>query len=273
MEARSRGARVIPRIFHRIWLGGGAMPEEFAAYGETWARRHPAWEMRLWTDDDLPGLAIPLLGRARTLVERTDILRIELLRRFGGVYVDTDFECLRPIDPLLKGVGIFAARAVDDRINNAILGSTAGHPAWERVLARIDDAMGWVEGHGAAGAPVIQAVVSGEPDYVEFPRELFYPYSAEEWHRRNEAFPDAYAVHHWAYTWKWQTREDILASVGDLTAKLERAREQRERERQRAERSSAKAAALEQRLASIEGSRWRRARRRLAKALGRQLNR
>ncbi len=234
------------------------MPEEYAAYGETWAHHHPAWEMRLWTDEDLPDLSTPLLERSRNLVERTDILRIELLRRFGGVYVDTDFECLRPIDPLLEGVGIFAARAVDDRINNAILGSTEGHPAWDRVLATIEDRMGWIEGHGAAGAPVIQTVVAGEPDYVEFPSELFYPYSAEEWHRRHEEFPDAYAVHHWAYTWKWRTREDILASVSDLTAKLERARDQKEWEGRRADAATARAERLEQRVAALEESSWRR---------------
>ncbi|MGI8439959.1 MAG: glycosyltransferase family 32 protein [Thermoleophilaceae bacterium] len=263
---------MIPRIVHRIWLGPNPMPEEHAAYGESWAHHHPAWEMRLWTDEDLPGLSTPLLERARNLVERADILRIELLRRFGGVYVDTDFECLRPIDPLLENVGIFAARVNEERINNAILGSTAGHPAWDRVLATIDERMGSIEGHGAAGAPAIQWTVAEEPDYVAFPPELFYPYSAEEWHRRHEHFPDAYAVHHWAYTWKWQTREDILASVSDLTAKLERAREQRERERERAERSSVKAAALEERLTAIESSRWWRARERLAKAARRRRN-
>jgi hypothetical protein len=249
---------VIPRIFHRIWLGPNPMPEEYAGYGESWARHHPGWEMRLWTDEDLPGLSTPLLERARNLVERADILRIELLKRFGGVYVDTDFECLRPIDPLLEGVGIFAARVNEERINNAILGSTAGHPAWDRVLATIDERMRSIEGHGAAGAPAIQWTVADEPDYVAFPPELFYPYSAQEWHRRHEEFPDAYAVHHWAYTWKWETREDILASVSDLTAKLERAREQKDRERRRADAATVRAEHLERRVAALEQSPWRR---------------
>ena len=44
------------RIFHRIWLGSKPLPAEFAAFGETWAAHHPGWEMRLWTDANLPPL-------------------------------------------------------------------------------------------------------------------------------------------------------------------------------------------------------------------------
>jgi hypothetical protein len=31
----------IPRIFHRIWLGGTAMPDEYKRFGDTWRRHNP----------------------------------------------------------------------------------------------------------------------------------------------------------------------------------------------------------------------------------------
>jgi hypothetical protein len=35
-----------------------------------------------------------------------------------------------------------------------------------------------------------------------FPPELFYPYLWSEPERRGERFDHAYAVHHWAMSWK-----------------------------------------------------------------------
>src|SRR5436190_16517529 len=99
---------VIPRIIHRVWLGAEPMPEDFRRYGESWRRHHPGWRMRLWTDEDLPELGDRrALERARHHAERANLVRYEVLRRFGGVYVDTDVECLRPIGPLLSGVRAF----------------------------------------------------------------------------------------------------------------------------------------------------------------------
>ena len=48
--------------------------------------------------------AVPAADPARNLAERADVLRYEILRRHGGVYVDVDVECLRPLDDLLTGV-------------------------------------------------------------------------------------------------------------------------------------------------------------------------
>ena len=58
----------IPRIFHQIWVGPDPFPEEFAGYQETWIRHHPEWELRFWTEENLP-----------TDLERREVY--ELLRR------------------------------------------------------------------------------------------------------------------------------------------------------------------------------------------------
>ena len=94
---------MIPRVFHQIWLGERPFPYERER--ETWLRHHPDWEHRLWTEAELPG-DLELTEAANLLrqpAERADILRLELLHRHGGVYLDADFECLKPIDPLLDG--------------------------------------------------------------------------------------------------------------------------------------------------------------------------
>ena len=44
----------IPRLFHQIWLGPDPFPAEYVEYQRSWTRHHPGWELRLWTEADLP---------------------------------------------------------------------------------------------------------------------------------------------------------------------------------------------------------------------------
>jgi hypothetical protein len=71
----------IPRIIHQIWLGPSPLPEQDAAYVETWKQLHPDWEHRLWTEDDLAGdTGRPeTRERLRVPAERSDLLRLELV--------------------------------------------------------------------------------------------------------------------------------------------------------------------------------------------------
>lgn len=132
--------------------------------------------------------------RLRSPAERSDILRLELLARHGGIYVDTDFECLRPIDLLLEGVELFAAEVKNGRINNAMIGAGAEHPAMLRALREVRPLQhfGAVDKYGTG--PFFVDRILQEEHATVFERRLFYP----TWQERN----DAYAYHHMARSWK-----------------------------------------------------------------------
>lgn len=207
---RRRGPRrdpapmAIPRTVHRIWLGAAEdLPAEQRAFGESWARLNPGWEVRLWGDGDVDALVSDpaAYARARNPSERSDVLRYEILRRFGGVYADTDVECLRPLEPLLGGVRAFAGYEAPGRLGTAIVGTTPGHPLVERAVAALSRTIGTGTYPDASGPVFLTAVARGVPDLVRFPREVFYPYGHDEPERRHERFRDAWAVHHWARTW------------------------------------------------------------------------
>ena len=53
-----------------------------------------------------------LFDAAEHPAQRADLARFEILLRFGGVYVDTDFEALAPIQARLEDVECFVARDV-----------------------------------------------------------------------------------------------------------------------------------------------------------------
>jgi hypothetical protein len=194
----------IPRTVHRVWIGDESMPREQERFGETFAEHHPGWEMRLWTVNDLPGLDIGATerDRARTSSELSNLIRYEVLHRYGGVYVDTDFECLRSLIPLLRGIDAFAALEIPGHVGTAILGSVAGHPAFARAALLARQTLG-VGAHSAdANGPYFfSLILEQEPGVAIFGAELFYPYLWDERERRREKFNDAYAVHHWAMSW------------------------------------------------------------------------
>jgi mannosyltransferase OCH1-like enzyme len=188
----------IPHVFHQIWLGPEPMPEEFEPYRESWRRHHPGWELRLWDEDNLPdGLrTTAAYDQERQPVERADILRLELLWRFGGVYLDIDMECLRPIDSLAEGLDFFGTEIKPGRVTNTVIGAALQHPILDRALsnlklhepgARFDKAL--------SGPLFFDRVVRQFPAVTTFSPELFYPLTPAQ---RQHAF----AVHHAARLWK-----------------------------------------------------------------------
>jgi mannosyltransferase OCH1-like enzyme len=195
------------------------MPQELRDYRESWRRHHADWEMRLWTEESLPGdLTRPeVYERLRNPAERSDIIRLEVLFRFGGVYVDSDVECLRPIDPLLQeGTDLFAASGKRGHAHNAVIGAVAGHPALEHALRELRPVTEFgVDKHGT-GPQFLDAILSQYPEVTLYPREVFF--AATDAEREH-----AYSVHH--STASWKTPELWKQRVERRQTKLVEARE------------------------------------------------
>lgn len=198
---------MIPRVFHRIWVGG-PMPDHLAAYGDTWAQHHPGWDHQLWTETNMPALRNQqLYDDAERIAPghegqfRADVARYELLARHGGVYVDCDLECRKPIDDLCD-VAAFAAWEHTDRwVNNAFMGAVPGHPFLVALIAGLAQHVRRRPGerpNKLSGPQYLTPVYRRfARDVTVYPKDWFYPYLWSELDRQGEDFPDAYAVHHW----------------------------------------------------------------------------
>jgi len=186
---------VIPRVFHQIWLGEAEFP--YAQERETWLRNHPDWEHRLWTEAELPhdlrlGEAANLL---RQPAERADILRLELLHRHGGVYIDADFESLKPIDELLDGVTCFLGLLDSGRVSNAVIGCVPGHPLLAKAMAEVRPrrTYGPVDREGT-GPLLIERIRQGFDDITLFEPNVFYATERDRaeyaWHLSAKSWKD-----------------------------------------------------------------------------------
>lgn len=198
----------LPYVLHQIWLGGRPMPLRLQQFGEGWRALYPGWEYRLWTERNLP----PLINEAafyaaETPAQQADILRYELLYRFGGIYVDTDFECLRNVEPLLAGVTLFAACEAWNIVSIGILGAVPHHPLFKEAIEFLPASFHSQERVSAQTGPqfftsIVFNYIARFPGTVHlFDRTFFYPYHWSEPCRQSEQFPWAYAVHHWIGSW------------------------------------------------------------------------
>ncbi|MBS0637961.1 MAG: hypothetical protein JSS12_10650, partial [Verrucomicrobia bacterium] len=95
----------IPKILHQIWVGPKTPPTYFVTFQEKWKTLHPDWEYHLWTDSELEDLNLELkdlIDASPNYAEKSDIIRSELLDRFGGVYLDVDMDPFHALDELHK---------------------------------------------------------------------------------------------------------------------------------------------------------------------------
>jgi mannosyltransferase OCH1-like enzyme len=198
----------IPQRFHSIWLGPNEIPLEFKYYIETFKKLHPNWDYHFWTDYTLPVNSFinkELFKKTEGYVLKVDMARFEILRLFGGVYADTDFEFYKNIENLIENLDIFSAGEKKGIIGNAIFGSVPNHPLLTKILKAMPQSIVENEQYGPniRTGPVFLTKLLKDDDLTVFGPELFFP--APAGHKtsagKSEMFPNAYANHHWAASW------------------------------------------------------------------------
>lgn len=213
---------LIPKKLHQIWIGGKP-PERFLSMMESWKICHPDWEYKLWTDEDIASFPFAhpeVFHTAINLGAKSDIWRYEILYQFGGVYVDTDFECMRSLDPLIYAHKFFVGIGGFDYVNNAIIGSAPHHPLLEKVNQVIAATAPhtWNDPWQYTGPLMfsrqVYSYLKGHPeDGIVYPTAFFYPFPNELRHEywsgkiekeqvHSYFIPETFAVHYWAGTWK-----------------------------------------------------------------------
>jgi hypothetical protein len=135
----------IPKMIHQIWLGS-PVPVKYTAWMKSWAELLD-WEYRLWTDDDVNDILLynqDLYDQASNYGEKSDILRLELLLHYGGIYVDIDFECINGnvFDELNRSFDFFVGFEPIEhgvingtyKICNAIIAACPYHPIIKNLM-------------------------------------------------------------------------------------------------------------------------------------------
>ena len=101
----------LPKVIWFLWLQGyDAAPLVVRKCHESWLRHNPEWQVIFLDENNIPDY-ISLKRVEATKQAFSDILRINLLAKYGGVWVDATCFCTRPLDewlPEYMDSGFFA---------------------------------------------------------------------------------------------------------------------------------------------------------------------
>lgn len=166
---------------------------------------HPAWEIKVWQDPVRPD-GYPLekyWPKVNSGAQLSDLMRLDVLHRWGGVYVDSDMRLLKPLDDLADRFGFFVASHDGMVPINALIGAQRGHPAIqalvEELLANEPD---WsLPPDRTTGPDIFVRILRWNKHVTVLPRETFYSYGPDETHARKN-HRHSYGEHLWEYSWK-----------------------------------------------------------------------
>lgn len=212
----------IPKLIHLIWLGS-PLPDRCQQMISSWHKFHPDWTMKVWNDEDAAAFQFTnqaAFDKAQNWGEKSDIWRYEILYRYGGLYVDTDFECLQPFDNLHKSCEFYTGigQTTDPVLLIGIIGSRPGHPILKALIDNIrvgpgnhdcERIMYYTGPYFFTRIFLAQASACDRATVVPFPTTFFYPFPGSQRYREDAenikkefVRPESMAIHYFATSWQ-----------------------------------------------------------------------
>ncbi len=207
----------IPKIIHYCWFGRGEMPELAVNCIASWHKYLPEYEYRLWNEDSFDISSNRFVKEAyhnKKYAFVADYVRLYALYHFGGIYMDTDVEVLKPLDDFLV-YPAFSGFEVEDSIPTGIMGAEKGSAWAKRELAYYDN-LSFIMPNGAFNMkPNVQIITEHalhfgfnpnnefqiiNSDFAVFPKDFFCPksYVNGEIHLTE----NTHTIHHFAGSWR-----------------------------------------------------------------------
>lgn len=116
------------------------IPSEIKIYIESWKEKLPGYEIKLWNEDNFNINENTFTKQAYELKKYafvSDYVRLYALKKFGGIYLDTDQEIIKDITSLLSHRVVLG---FDDgkSIISCFMASEPNHPAITDILDLYD---------------------------------------------------------------------------------------------------------------------------------------
>ena len=223
----------IPPILHQTWKDRN-IPEEFAQMSLSWRNNHAHWQYCFWTDDMNRNFVkehfsyfLPIYDNYQSNIERVDAVRYFVLYKYGGFFIDMDFECLANIEPIVgDSLCVFGKEpeehcswhSKDIIISNAFMGAVPGFHFLDFLCRELQ------QSRQLTDHPNTRILESTGPfmlsrAYINYAKkdeisildaDLLYPLTQEELSEQKSGLQTAsiqaklqkaYGIHHYVGTW------------------------------------------------------------------------
>lgn len=132
---------MIPKIIHYCWYGGNEMNDVAKKCIESWKNYCPDYKFICWDETNTDFEMNDYLKEAyesKKYAFITDYIRLYALKLYGGFYMDTDVELLKPLDELCKD-SAFTGVQEENVCVTGIIGAEPNNPWIECLIHYYDD--------------------------------------------------------------------------------------------------------------------------------------
>lgn len=203
---------MIPKRIHYCWFGQREKPKLAQKCIESWKTFCPDYELIEWNEENFNiyrNSYTEMCYMQRKYAFLTDYVRLWVVYQYGGIYMDTDVELIRPLDTLLEHAAYLGFEN-DEHINTGIgFGAEKNHPVIQKMLREYDVLLDGK--HGTIGCPILntRAMIplglqqNGAFQELKnctiYPAEYFNPYDDPT--GRLHKTSNTYSIHWYAKTW------------------------------------------------------------------------
>lgn len=121
----------IPKIIHYCWFGNKPLPADCEKLIATWRKYLPDYEIMRW-DEETFDVTEPEYVRSAYAAGKyafvSDYARLYALKKYGGIYLDTDIEVVRSFDGLLSGYSAVFGFESEEKVMTAFMAARPEHP-------------------------------------------------------------------------------------------------------------------------------------------------
>lgn len=193
------------------------MPEDNLKCIESWKKFLPDYKLMLWNEDNYDVNSIKFTRQAyqkKKYAFVIDPVRLQLLREHGGIWLDTDIEIIKNLDPLLE-LPAFMSFESDTLLHTGIVGSEKG-AAWTDEYWKYMNKKPFIRWNGRLNKTPSTVIISRilkkrgvkldntfqiyDDSLHIFPKDYFCP---KDYKTGKITITDnTYYIHHFAGSWK-----------------------------------------------------------------------
>jgi mannosyltransferase OCH1-like enzyme len=196
----------IPKIIHQIWVGQKPIPTKSVEFIKKIKELHPDFEYRLWTDKDINPYNFNnynYILQSKSFAQKADIMRYEILYRYGGIYLDIDFEVFKKLDNLLTHDLIVCNedKTVDKYMSIGFIACTKGNLQLKNCVSKVPTINFNLPVNEASGPHFFRRCIELSDSVRVLPTKYMYPLHYKEKHKQLDIDDEIYALHHWDKNW------------------------------------------------------------------------
>lgn len=206
---------MIPKIIHYVWFGGNELGEKEKKCLESWKKILPDYKIMRWDDSKISEFKNEYFEQAyknKQYAFASDYARLKALYEYGGIYMDTDEEVLRPLDKFLEHDFFMGCQSCGSAhtLSPALIGTTPKNKIIKDLLSVYDETkfINPDRSFNRTTNPeyfvkVLTEKYNLEKTYIREGQIEFYPnsYIYNCFYFAKEG-KDSYAIHHYTGHWK-----------------------------------------------------------------------